>query len=182
MTQKKGLRAALKERKTRTTWYDMPVEEFSVCQERARALSMATQTLAAAEALTQREGREREDVRDALQQARDAVDAARKELNACFHRITFRGLPEAEFDALVQLHPPTNAQLEEAQEKDQDPPLFNEETLYPALLEVCAQDSELSAEEWREELKNWTRAERRDIRAKVMEANVRSYATALSFV
>jgi hypothetical protein len=178
--QAKGLRAALKERKVRETWYDMPLEEYAVCAERARNLSMATQTVAAAEALLMRESNE--ETRTALEQARSAAGKAQEEVNACFHRITFRGLPEKEFDALVQLYPPTNEAIEKAKEDGDEMPLFDEETFYPALLEHCAQDSELSAAEWREELQTWTRAERRDIRAKAMEANVRSYATALSFV
>lgn len=177
--QAKGLRAALKDRKTRTTFYDMPLEEYGVCRERARALSVATQTLAAAEALSMRESDE--EIRQAVESSRKAVEAARRELDGCFHRIVFKGLPESDFDALVQLHPPTNAQIEEAKERGDEMPLYNEASFYPALLEHCAQDSELSAAEWADELAGWTRAERRDIQSKALEANVRSYATALSF-
>lgn len=182
MTRKPhGVREALQRRQVRTTHYDLPLVAFEDAQAKAQDLAIAEQTITAAEFLIAQEPH-RPDVDDALKVARATRDAARKARDACFHRITFAGLPEDDFDAMVQLHPPTADQIRAAQAKGEDPPLWDSDTLIPDLLEHCSQDSELTAAEWAVELKGWTRGERQDIAAKVLEANIRSFATALSFV
>lgn len=176
----RGLREALNKRQVKTTTYRLPIKPLEEAQKIKSELDMARQTAQAGEFFKAREG-DTQEVRDAIASAEEAVKQLEKDLATCFYEVQFRGLPAEEFDALVQLHPPTEEQIAEAREKQQEPPLWNETTFYPALLETCAVSSELSAAEWVEELKKWERAERAEIRSRALEANVRSYGTALGF-
>lgn len=179
-TRKQGLRAALRKRAARTTVYRMPLVEFPIIVEKQNAVAAASQTLMAGEALRYREG-DREDILAAIEKANAAHEKAKADLEQCFHQIVFRGMPEDEFDLMVAAYDPTEKELDEAKAKGEEQPMFGRR-IYPHLLERCAQDSELSAAEWAEELAGWEKGDRREVEAKVLEANVRSFATALSFV
>lgn len=178
----RGLRAALKQRVSNQTIYRVPIVPLAEAQRLQREVQSAEQVVQAGQYLQSREGGTNQEVVDGIRAAEKTRDKLQRELDACFYEVRFVGLPADEFDALVQMHPPLDADVREAQGKGDEPPLWNDDTFYPQLLEACAVSSELSAEEWATELKSWTRAERKEVQAKALEANVRSYGTALSFV
>lgn len=177
----RGLREALKKRKVKTTVYRIPLVPLEEAQQIRSELDLARQTVSAGEFLKAQGEAPQPDVLQAIAAAGEAVKDLESRLEACFFKVEFRGLPAEDFDALVQMHPPTEDQLDEARRKGEEPAMWNEETFYPELLERCAVSSELSAAEWVEELKTWPRAERSEIRSRALEANVRSYTTALGF-
>jgi len=93
---------------------------------------------------------------DVRAKAADVEAQAMTAMDACFHRVWFRGLSYDEFDALVALHPPTPEQLKEKW-------AWNPDTFTYALLEECVVDGDLTAAEWEAELsdgKRWPRADR----------------------
>jgi hypothetical protein len=176
----RGLREALQRRQVKTTTYSLPLVPLEQVAEIKGELDLARQTVNAGEFLKAQSG-DTEEVKTAIAAAQQAVKDLEKRFDACFYKVEFVGLPADEFDALVLTHPPTQDQIDEAQRKREDPPLWNEDSFYPELLERCAASSELSAAEWVEELRTWTRAERGELRRAALEANVRSFNTSLSF-
>lgn len=175
----RGLREALAKRQTRELAYPLPVVPYEEAQQRQQRVTEASQTVTAGRYLHTRENSP--ETKKAVEQAEKALAKAEKERDECFHPIRLRGIPEEDFDLLVQMHPPTEEQLSKAARASEEPPLWNEETLLPALLEHCAQESELSAAEWDAELAGWTRGERRQILQLALDVNIRSYASALTF-
>jgi len=101
----------------------------------------------------------------------ERVAQAQAALDACCEWLVFHGLQADEFEALVQEHPPG---------EDADPDdAYDEATFVPALLAACCQDSDLTAEEWAEELAGHNPAERRELIDAVMEANTRTWSSSL---
>lgn len=179
----RGLREALRKRQKRVTIYRVPLISFEEASELRAAIQQARMTVQAGELVEKRSADgDKASIDEALTRARAELAAAEQRLEEGFYEIRFAGLPSDEFDALVQLHPPTEQQLETSALKRDDPPTWNDETFYPALLEACAVDSELSAAEWSEELAGWEKPERVEIQQKCLEANLRSFDRALSFV
>jgi hypothetical protein len=180
-----GLRAALEKKQTRRTYYDIPLVDSELAQQRATTVQEAKNTKMAAEYLlvrTQDEERHAE-VKAAVEQAQREVDAAEAELANSFYRLWFRSLPESDFEALVAAHPPSEEQQQKAKEEDDPAPSWDDETFPFALLAACCEEEDLSAEEWREELARdrWSRADKREIISRVYDANMRSFNEALSF-
>jgi hypothetical protein len=185
MTKHRSLRAALKNRVTNETEYRVPLVPIAEARRVWEELSQARQTAQAGEFLRAKErgegGAPSADIERAISAAEASAEQLQKRFDDMFYIVRFRAMPSDDFDALVQLHQPTDGEVQEATEQRVDKPLWNDLTFYPELLERCAVNSELSAEEWAEELKGWTRAERKEVQARALEANIRSYSTALGF-
>jgi len=179
-TRKPRLREALKKRTTKKTFYDIPQVEHEVAQKAAEDLVLAKNTVRAAQFLQAREGK-RDDIVEALAAAQREVEAAQQRVDDCFFRVWFVGMREDNFDALVNAHPPTDEQREQARKAGEEEPIWNEDVLPFELLEHCAQESDLTAEQWREEIEGWTRAEKAEILSRVLDCNVRSFRASLSF-
>lgn len=174
-----ALREALRRRATKMTHYRLPVRSYEEAQAAGERLRQANATLQATRFVAERDDDPQAGAE--VDRAQRAVEEAQAGVDACFHRITFAGLPAADFDALVQLHPPTEEQLQQASRVGDEPPMWDLDSFLPALLEASTQDSELTAAEWAAELTGWTRAERAELAARVLEASVRSFSAALDF-
>ncbi len=176
----RGLRAAMKKRTVRKSYYDIPQVDFTVAQKAAEELVLAKNTLKAAEFLAAREPGSTE-IKDAVAASRREVETQQAKVDECFFRVWFLGMPEEDFDALVNLHPPTEEQREKAKLKGEAQPTWNEASFPYELLEHCAQESDLTADQWRTETASWTIAERRDLFKAVLECNLRSFSGSLDF-
>lgn len=176
----RGLRAALKQRVTNETEYRLPIRPLPEVQAIHEELKQARGMAAAGEFLKAKNGNT-EEIERTVEAAKVAAEQLQAKFDACFYIVRFRPLPADDFDALVQLHPPKEGEISEAQQAGEEPPLWHDATFYPDLLERCAVNSELTAEEWALELASWSRAERKEVQAKALEANVRGFGTALSF-
>lgn len=88
----------------------------------------------------------------------EAVTAV-KETTATFviRKPTPRG--RKRYEALVNAHPATDAQAEQAKKDGQEPPPYNDETFYPALLSMSCVEPLLTVEEAAELLDDWTPTE-----------------------
>lgn len=123
------------------------------------------------------------------QQAKELLAKAEEQRGECFHRIWFRGLGFSEFDALVDLHPPTDEQAKAGK-------AWNDATFPYALLAECAGDSveptkdnpdgwvpgDLTAEEWEAELTDetrWSAADRRRVISMALAAQQQTMADAV---
>lgn len=161
-----SLRAALAAKKSLRTHFDLAIVDGDVIEAAQRRLEVARQ-MAAAVML--------QDDPDVTARADEVLARAEAERDACFHRIYFRGLHETEFDALVQLHPPTAEQAA-------DQWLWNPDTFNLGLLEACAVDSDLTAQEWAEEIadvERWTRADKKQLISMCLAANQQTMADAV---
>lgn len=160
------LRAALAKKTTLRTYFDLSVVDSEDVEAAQRQVDVARQLVAATllsddPAVTDR--------------AEAALEQAQAGLSECFHRLWFRGLGYDEFDALVALHPPTDAQRA-------DDWLWNPETFNYALLEACAVDSDLTAAEWEAELadaERWSRADRTRVIGMALAANQQTMSDAV---
>ena len=180
-TQKpRGVREALKNRKVKKSYYDIPQVEHEVVERLAEELVLAKNTVRAGEYLGSREPTNKE-VAEATAKAKREVAAAQKKVDACYYRVWFVGMPEKEFDALVNAHPSTDEQRQRAKEKGEEQPVWNEETFPYALLERCAQESDLTAADWEEEVTGWAAAEKAEIIRRVLDCNLRSFSSDLVF-
>lgn len=74
---------------------------------------------------------------------------------------TFRSIPTAKFDKLVNSHPITKEQRQQIKDAGQVPPSFNPETFPPALIAAASHDPKISPEEasdlWQDE--GWSTGE-----------------------
>lgn len=169
-TRPSSLRAALAAQTSLRTYHDIaivPGEQVAKAQravEAARQLQVATMLS------------DKDEVRDRGQQA---LDKAETELRACFHRIYFRGLPIEDFDALVDMHPPTPEQAKEGK-------AWNDDTFIYALLAECVEEEDgtpggLTAEEWEAELtaKKWAAPEVRRVKHMAYAAQRQTMADAV---
>jgi hypothetical protein len=163
---KNPLREALAKKTTLRTHFDISIVDSEEVEAAQRSVTVAQQLVAATLLHDDPAVRARAD---------KALADARATRDACFHRIWFRGLPLEEFDALVALHPPTEEQHREKW-------IWNPDTFNYALLAECAVDSDLTAEEWAEELADgdrWTRADRTKIISTCLAANQQTMADAV---
>jgi hypothetical protein len=157
------LREALAAKTNLRTYHDIavrPVEDIEAAQ---RNLQLAQQMQAATML------HDDEAVRTKAVKVVAEAQAAR---DACFHRIWFRSLGDVEFDALVALHPPLPGQ-------DADRLAWNPTTFEPALLEACVVDSDLTAEEWADELADesrWSGPDKRAVSRAAMAAQRQTLA------
>lgn len=166
MKPKSPLRDALAKKTTLRTYFEVATAESEVVEGAQRRLDLARQ-LAAASLLS-----EDPDVRVKTDAA---IASAEAERDACFHRIWFRGLGLTEFDALVGLHPATDAQRA-------DDWSWNPDTFNYALLEAATVDSDLTAEDWETELSDearWTAPDRRALISSCLSAQRQTMAEAV---
>lgn len=73
----------------------------------------------------------------------DRITSAQDTVNACYEPLIITALPPAEWEALIEQHPPTEEQ------KKQGNSWFNPVTFYPALLAACV-DGDETEDEWME--------------------------------
>lgn len=119
-----------------------------------------------------------------IRKAEAAVAQAQAALDACYEVITFTALEPAAVEALMNAHPPTQAQLatatadrEEAQQRGErdlpDWPEWNEDTYKPAMLAACC-DNGMTADDWATFLRsNLSTGERSDIWQHVVAVNAK---------
>ena len=74
--------------------------------------------------------------------ARDAVDAARRALDACYEVLVIEALAPNDFEDLLAKHQPTPEQRKENPDAS-----FNPATFRPALMEACVQ-GDMTADDW----------------------------------
>lgn len=136
------MRTRLQARKPRQTFYDLPTAGEEQLDAAERALTTA-------------------------QASGDpgAVAAAVAALEACRDRLVFQALPAHEFEALIAAHEP---QESDRASGDQ----WHAETFVPALIAACIVDSDLTEDDWKQELAGWSVAERNAIFAAAVSANV----------
>ena len=165
-TNPSPLRAALAAKTALVTHFDMAIADSDAVEAAQRRVNVAEQMVAAT--LLHQDDAVRERAADALNEALAARDA-------CFHRIQFRHLPLDDFDALVKLHPPTDAQAKEEW-------VWNHLTFNYALLEACVIDGDLTAAEWETELADqdkWTPADKRQLINMALAAQRQTMADAI---
>lgn len=97
----------------------------------------------------------------AYKRAAKSVDETQQALDACYIELIVRALPADEYDALIDKHPPTEAQEAKAKEKSEEI-VWNEDTFKPALLSASV-DGDMSADDWSAALKKMTKAESREL-------------------
>jgi hypothetical protein len=170
------LRKALAAKQVLTTYYDLPLVPRATIdklipplEEARRSLLVAPYTNGTA---TQKKA--------AVNKAAAAVEDAKAKLDACFYRVEFRGLPgDDDLDALINAYPATPEQIEKAKAagaEGDDVPQIDMDPFNVAYLHACVVDSDLTEDEWREELwsDRWTPADRRAIFDRVHQANQRA--------
>lgn len=160
-----SLRAALAAKTKLRTYFDLAVVPSEQVEAAKQRVDIANQLVAATLLSPDADVRAR---------AQGELDEAKAALSACFHRIWFSGLNDTEFDALVALHPATKAQ-------EADKWLWNPDTFNYALLEACAVDSDLTAEEWEVEVNDgtrWSRADKSRVIAAALACNQQTMADA----
>jgi hypothetical protein len=135
-----NLREALAAKRVREAVYPLAVEDDAEPRKRLEE-ARARRILAGI-------GKDPEE--EALAAARAEEAAAQADVDACYHPLRLRGLSAADMEALRQACPPKPG------EADGDE--FDEDLFRPGLIAACAVDSDLSAEEWAEELTSdrWT--------------------------
>jgi hypothetical protein len=147
-----GLRDQLAKKRAHRTSLTFPLGEDG---ERAKAaLEESQQRLVLAQV------RAKDDA--AIRAADQAVRRARTKYTKVSLTIEFRGLTEEERDTLMAAHPATDEMRVEDADKDEDEKRdINRKTFLPAALEVCALESDLTEEEWADELSSdrWTAGE-----------------------
>lgn len=151
-----AFRARLKAKKHRTTTYDMVIVDDQVAGEAETNLAGAERDLRRAKV----SGDEAE-----IAAAEEALEQAKAAVRACYDTLLFRALPSHEFEALISAHEPTK-------EQQKDGAQWNTDTFPPALLAACAVDSDMSEQEWAEELSPWSVADRNAVFSAALSANV----------
>ncbi len=82
-----------------------------------------------------------------LKRCRAAVTRAQNQLEACFAKVTLRALSPADYEALIEKHPPTAEQVAAAGKNPADRPEYNGDTFYPALFTACA-EGDMTEDDW----------------------------------
>lgn len=163
--KRKGLRAALAAKTTRLVPFDVPVVDSETADAAAERLLKANNQLDQLRWIT-----EDKDVHDRV---RREHREARQQRDACFYRVQFRGLGDADFDALVSEHQPSAEQRKQGYE-------WNPDTFIYALIEACLLDGDgMTADDWRDELANadrWTKADAGAFRRAALDANGREFS------
>lgn len=161
---KSGLRAALAAKKVRIEHFDVPLEEFDVVDAAGKIVEGLTERLTYAKAA----GGES----PVITQLEAALDAAKADLRKHYYRVSFRGLSEADFEAVVNDNPPTDTQAKAGEQ-------WNIDTFIYALAEACCTDPDgPSADEWKAELATdrWNRNDRGAFINAVLAANMREFS------
>ncbi|MGH3497863.1 MAG: hypothetical protein ACRDP1_10400 [Nocardioidaceae bacterium] len=161
-----GLRAALAAKRSRVSHFDVPQVDSDVADAKAAEFRQAVETLGMVRY---------SDDAAAIGKAEKVVAGARKALAACFYRVSFTGLSEVDFDALVNAHPPTAEQAEAGAS-------WNDDTFTFALIEASIVDGDgMGADDWRAELDSprWTRADRAAFIRAALDANQREFSAGI---
>lgn len=100
-------------------------------------------------------------------EAAAAVAAAQVAVDACWHQIVLYALPAPRFAALMREHPPTKEGRVRGDE-------WNPDTFQPALIAACAQDDDMTEQEWADELNSdrWPLGHRNALFAEALAVNV----------
>ncbi len=171
-TATKGLRAALAKKQVRTTHFDIPIVDSDTVDAVARRLQEARQAATVARYQDPKK----------LPELEREVEKLKAELDACFHRLTFRGLPgDDDLDRLMNQHPYTGDLT-----GDERPP-YDMDGFNVALLVACCKNGDgMTEDDWREELwsERWTPQDRLNqsgtgIFNKVLEANQRDFSAGI---
>jgi hypothetical protein len=85
--------------------------------------------------------------RAALAEAEEALEEAEEAAEAVTQVFIFKGLPDHEWDTLLDDHAPTKDQVTQAKKRGVDPPKWNEDTFPQALVAACSFDPELTVED-----------------------------------
>lgn len=134
-----GLRDALALGIRRTEHFDVPIKESDAVAAATRQLTEAQEGLAYAKVANPK----------GVDAERLKVDEARKVVDACFRRVTFRGLPTLDQETLQNEHP--DPKLKDGQ---QPPP---EHIPFVCWLAAATQvDEDLTPQEWKEASETWT--------------------------
>lgn len=112
-----------------------------------------------------------------VEEARLKLEAVKDEVRKTGVCFTLVGVGRDRWDEIILANPPTEEQKKEAEEKKTDPPLYDPDTFWPALLAACVPDSDLTAEDWRKEVfesKNWGPSEVKELRDRARIVNLSS--------
>jgi hypothetical protein len=134
-----GLREALALKIRRVEHFDIPIVESSVVTAKTLALTEAQEALAYA-TITDPKSVEAREAR---------VAAAKKEIAACFRRVSFKGMPTLEQEALANEHPDPKLKEGEKPPEDHIPFVF-------WLAGGTQVDEDLTAQEWKDFADEWT--------------------------
>lgn len=185
-----SLRAALAAKQVYTTHYDIPLVTRAQIEPLAERLQQARNNVFRLRVLVADP-----DAKD-VEKADREQEAAQAALDACFHRLEFRGLPgDDDLDALMNAHPVTDKQIADAKaqiarakergdkEIDESMPPYDLDAFNVALLVACVIEGDgLTEDDWREELwsDRWTPADRADLFRRVLEANRKPFSEGIS--
>lgn len=149
-----NLRHALKRKRQRETFYDIVIDDPTEAEERVTAAQSALRLAGL------------RDDDEAKVAAQAELDEARAALSACVHRVVFHNLPADAFEDLIGAHPP--------QKDKKDTDTWDARTFRPALIAACAVDSDMTEQEWAEELasERWNEADVDAIFMAALSANV----------
>ena len=161
---KRSARAILKARQPRRTHFDIVVGDGDLAGLTV-ALGKARKALEDAQAKT---GALRG---PAVERATAALSAAKAAYDEQVDRIYFVGLPPRQYEALRIANPDPPAKLDE--------PNFELSPFVLALLAACTVDSDLTAEEWLAETREWTAIDQNRLTVAVLSANIRPSVPAL---
>lgn len=126
-------------------------EEARTACDQARSRA-GTATASGPEAVAEAEGE--------LADAEDALKAAEKALRKATATFRMEALAPTEYDALLDVHQPTEDQRRQARKKG-DVVAYNPDTFKPALLAACCVDPPYGEDQWAQLWKSgqWSRAE-----------------------
>lgn len=166
----KGVRAALKRRKVARAHFDLVVGDGDL-----PALVAVWEQAKADQRLADLAARRKRDDPDAMVHevaaaAAEAVTAAEAAISEQVERVWFRALPGPEFEKIRIEHPAPP-------EGEPEPDVWSR---VPALAAACAEDSDLSVEEWAEEIAGWSRADYLELSRLLHDLQARSSNAALA--
>jgi hypothetical protein len=154
----KSLRDIARNAKTRVEHYDIPLVDVDECEAAATALTNAKAAL------------RREELAGSAKtaaEAKAAVDTAQKARDACYRRVTFRGLSSKALDTLNNEHPDF---------PEGEAPEGHVEQVYYIAEASCINGEDMTAEDWKDLCDNvWTAADALKFTAAVWNASTREF-------
>lgn len=140
-----SLRSALAAKRVREAVYPIQTADDTVARE----------NLAEAKQRRLLAGVGKDSTTEQVAEAEKAVQVAQAAVDACYYQLRLRGISAADLEALINAHPP--------KPDAEDGSSWDEDGLMPALVAACTVDSDLSADEWADELSSerWTRGDRK---------------------
>jgi hypothetical protein len=154
-----SLKADLSKRKRPSTPFTVTLADPA---EKVEALNEAKRMLRQAEI--------KEDKAE-TKQRRAAVTRAGKALEKCFRTFDLVALEPDAYEELIDAHPPTPEEIQEAGKDPAQMPEWNAATFYPALLEACV-DEDMTAEDWADFMQHrMSRGERRKLKYALVAVN-----------